>query len=672
MGFIEIVKEVFSYASNMFQNIILLFAIVFIYGASNVLPKERSPLKQALSGLFIGGFACLIMGFPWKFSEGLIFDTRSVLFGVTALFFGPITTSIAAIIGISFRIFAIGGSGVYAGILTIITTSVIGLFWGRIELKRLRKLPLFIQYYIFGFFIHVVTVLCQFAIPGRGLEVVLMIMPVFIGLLPFATALLAITVHHQDFRLRISETLRQQRILLQASIDSPKEMEIYAIDSNYNYLSFNRFHKEMITHYYHVKIDIGMNYLKMLVHSEMAYRIKTCFDMALKGETFTRIDEVEDTKGKYLENFYAPIYGENGKIIGATIFTHDITERKKYEQSILYLSYHDVLTGLKNRRFYQEEMLRMDDEPFLPLSVVMADINGLKIMNDAFGHDAGDALLKIVATELQDSFKGKGEVARIGGDEFVIMLERTDKGEATNYIYRAKKRIEKHHLHGMTVSVSFGVETKTGTLAIDEVIKLAEDDMYKHKLFEVTSNRHEAIEAILNTLHLKNSREEAHSRRVAELCQRIGESLGMRSDEIKLLGIIGNMHDIGKIGIPEHILNKPGALTEEEWIEVKRHSEIGYRIVSSSSEYIEFSEVILSHHERWDGKGYPQGISGSDIPLRARIIAIADTYDAMTSDRPYRPKLTHEEAIAEIRKHAGTQFDPMIAKRFVESFKTSY
>ncbi len=656
----------------LLQNIGLLFALVFLYGATNFNPQVKELRKKIIIGLVIGVFAILVMNFPWKLEEGIFYDTRSILLSITGAFFGVITTTIAALIALVYRII-LGGDGVYAGSLTIISTSVIGLLFHFNRKNFLKKMPSFLKYYVFGIVVSITTILCQLAIPWpKAFQAISGIWPIYLGLFPLGSAMLGIAIENQISRVSSAKFLKEQQMLLQASVDSPKEMEIYAVGTDYFYLSFNRFHEASIKKYYDKQIKIGQNYFDNIADDKMAYRIKTCFDKALNGETFTRIDEVETQKGKYLENFYAPISDEHKKIMGVTVFSHDITDRKKYEESILYLSYHDVLTGLKNRRYYSEELIRIDSEENLPISVIMADINGLKIMNDAFGHDSGDEMLKIVAMELKETFTSKGEVSRVGGDEFVVILVNTSKGEATNLIERAKKRIEKHVLNGMHVSVSFGVEAKVDSLPIDEIVRIAEDDMYKHKLFEITSNKNEAIKAILDTLNMKNPREEEHSKRVSLFCYKIGQILGMREDELNLLTLIGNLHDIGKIAIDERILNKPGKLTDEEWTQIRRHPEIGYRIISSSPEYSEISEDILSHHERWDGKGYPQGLSGKDIPYRARIIAIADAYDAMTSERTYRKTFTEKEAIEEIKRCSGTQFDPIIAMKFVDSLEQKH
>ena len=217
------------------------------------------------------------------------------------------------------------------------------------------------------------------------------------------------------------------------------------------------------------------------------------------------------------------------------------------------------------------------------------------------------------------------------------------------------------------VDVSFGWYTK---VSVDEsmssALKNAEDYMYKNKIIESKSMRSDTIKAIMKTLHEKNPREEAHSKRVGELSRKIGKALHFSETEINTLNLVGFLHDIGKIAIEEGILNKPGILNEGEFEMIRQHPEIGCRIIRSAYEVSEIAEAILYHHERWDGSGYPEGIRGETIPKFARIIAIADSFDAMTSERTYKSIMTTEEAAKEILANEGRQYDPVIARVFVE------
>jgi len=652
--------------TDLAQNAILLFALVFVYATTNFNAKTNI-YRKILLGMLIGGFTVLIMLNPWKIEEGLFFDTRSVLLSVSGVFYGGIPTLIAGVIAAIYRIW-VGGSGVYAGVLTIVVTVTLGLTWKYIRgyLPRMSK---YLEFYLLGLGAHILTWLCFFAIPWpRAFEVLQKTAVPYLLVFPFITMILALALDNQKSRLETELSLQKQRILLQASIDSNTTMEIFAVDKEYRYLTFNSFHQQNMKLFYKADIHEGQNYLDYIETNKMRDRIKTLLDQALSGKTVKRTLEIEVVKEKYLDESYTPIKNSDDEITGVTIFSQDVTERTKHEQSIMYLSYRDPLTNLHNRRYYSEELDRLDTIKYMPLSIIIADINGLKITNDAFGHEIGDQLLITVATNLVEVFTKENRIARIGGDEFTIFLPNTSKERALQYMETAKKRIENNTIRGMGISVSFGVATKLSTEPIQEVIKMAEDDMYTHKLFEIASHRNETIKTIVSTLHEKNPREEAHSKRVSEICISIGTKLGMKSDEIALLKAISNLHDIGKIAIDDSILNKKGPLDEKEWEQIKKHPEIGYRILSSSPEYADIAQDILSHHERYDGKGYPRGLSGGDIPIRARIITIADSYDAMISERPYRRPLTHQEALEEIRKNAGTQFDPALAELFIKLY----
>jgi PAS domain S-box/diguanylate cyclase (GGDEF) domain/uncharacterized domain HDIG len=345
----------------------------------------------------------------------------------------------------------------------------------------------------------------------------------------------------------------------------------------------------------------------------------------------------------------------------------DITNRKKAEEEVIYLSYHDKLTGLYNRRFYEEEIKRLDTERNLPISIIIGDVNGLKLVNDAFGHAKGDELLRKAAAAIQSACRTDDIVARWGGDEFVILLPKTKKEEAEAIINRIEKQYSNEYVNALSVSISFGWGTKNNPdQNILKVLKSAEDNMYKHKIFDKKSIRSNIISTIINTLHEKNPREEQHSKRVSEFCQSIGKAMGFSEIEVGKLKIVGLLHDIGKVAIEEGILNKSGKLTKQEMDEIKRHPEIGYRILTTSYDMLELADCVMAHHERWDGTGYPKGLKGEAIPRTARIIALADSFDAMTSERTYRNSLSEEEAIIEIRKNSGIQFDPEITRIFVE------
>jgi len=297
----------------------------------------------------------------------------------------------------------------------------------------------------------------------------------------------------------------------------------------------------------------------------------------------------------------------------------------------------------------------------------MGDLNGLKLINDTFGHEMGDKMLRLAAATMQSMCRIDDVVARWGGDEFIILLPNTKKEEAADIAKRIKDLYAQKQVKGIEGSISFGWDTKENPAEdIMKVSKNAEDYMYRNKTLEQEIVRSNMINGIIASLYARHPREERHSRRVSELCQEIGIAMGLLDIEIHKLEVAGLLHDIGKIAIEEEILNKQGELTAEEWAEIKRHPEIGFRILSSSHEMLEITECILSHHERWDGTGYPKGLKGEEIPKLSRIITFADSYDAMTSESPYRKALSEEAVLREICEHAGTQFDPEIVAIFIE------
>ncbi len=346
-------------------------------------------------------------------------------------------------------------------------------------------------------------------------------------------------------------------------------------------------------------------------------------------------------------------------------------ERFQKQKEIEFISKHDYLTDLYNRRYYFEQFKQHDKPEYYPLGVMMLDVNCLKIINDAFGHKIGDNALKMVGNVLKEFFEQKYIVSRIGGDEFAVFLPNITSTKLQKYKDQIASVVKTKRIENVELSIAIGFELKINDKEdVDEIIKLAENHMYHHKTIEGSSFRSGAINAILQTLTEKYEIERSHSIEVSDLCKQMGQQLKLRKDEIKDLEQAGMFHDIGKISIPDIILNKPGKLTNEEYDIIKTHTEVGYQILRAADEYSDFAVHALHHHERWDGKGYPRGLKGNKIPLFSRIIGVVDDYEAMTSDRPYRKKMTNEYAISEIKKCSGTQFDPKIAKLFVERVLT--
>ncbi len=368
------------------------------------------------------------------------------------------------------------------------------------------------------------------------------------------------------------------------------------------------------------------------------------------------------------------IYDEYGRIEYVEGIIIDITDRRKRENEINYLSNHDTLTGLYNRRFFEAEKWRVDSEKIYPVSVIMGDINGLKLINDSFGHLEGDKLIISIAGILQSNCRDTDILARTGGDEFSIILLHSTNQYAEELVKKieadcdALKNTTLGDVYRLSISLGYATK-KNAEEPIDQAIKEAEDNMYRHKMLQSRSLHSSILASMKSTLFEKNKETEEHAQRLIYYSRLIGKKLHLTDQQLNELELLSTLHDIGKIGISDLILNKPGRLSDEEWVEMKKHPEIGYRIAMSSSELAPIAEYILYHHERWDGSGYPQGLGGEEIPLLSRIISVADAYDAMTEDRPYRKAMSMEEACAELCRNSGTQFDPNIVEVFLKEVK---
>lgn len=356
--------------------------------------------------------------------------------------------------------------------------------------------------------------------------------------------------------------------------------------------------------------------------------------------------------------------GEPTRII-STI--SDITRRKKYEEEILFLSYSDKTTGLKNRVFMEQQFSNLDLNKESKYIIIMGDVNGLKLANDTFGHREGDRLICEIGRILKQSCDDDDIISRWGGDEFVILIKEKHINYVWDLVNKIKSFCKNSSEEGIKLSIALGyAEKNEENTTTEQVMSLAEKRMYRNKLLENTSARSSTISSLTKTLHEKHSETEEHTMRIKELSLKLGKRLGLTQDKLDELELVAALHDIGKVGIPENILMKPSKLDEAEWEIMKTHTDIGYRIAKSTQQLEHVAYEILCHHERYDGTGYPSELKGEEIPLVSRIINICDSYDVMTNKRVYKKALDGEYAINEIKRCSGTQFDPVIAEEFLK------
>ncbi|NMA55029.1 MAG: diguanylate cyclase [Firmicutes bacterium] len=378
--------------------------------------------------------------------------------------------------------------------------------------------------------------------------------------------------------------------------------------------------------------------------------------------------EVESPDGRIWHVQGYPICNNDGEVTRIVEVTRDITKQRKAEEQIYQLTVHDKLTGLYNRFYFDQKLQELDQRGAVPWSVIFGDVNGLKLINDAFGHKEGDRLLKRLAGVLQASCRREKDiVARWGGDEFAIILPGANAEIAQKVCERIREACRQECDSLINLSISLGAATKTRPeQKMNTIFQQAETRMYQNKFIDSLSVRNSNISALQQALAEKTHETDVHARRIKVQAVQLGAALGLSPSELNDLALAALLHDIGKVGIPDKILTKEGALTPEEKEQMKQHPEIGYRIVMASYGLPKVAEAVLAHHEWWDGTGYPLGLKGEDIPLKARIIAIVDAYDALTQERPYRKPRGHQQALAEIEAAAGTQFDPKLVDIYLQ------
>lgn len=376
----------------------------------------------------------------------------------------------------------------------------------------------------------------------------------------------------------------------------------------------------------------------------------------------------------WLEIRCVPVYNKKKKIVAYDGIARDISENKEFENRLQYLSNHDPLTGLHNRSYFEEWLNSVSVDSCRTIGIIICDIDGLKLVNDTLGHSTGDVFLKDAANIIKSSFRENDFVARIGGDEFAIILTDCDKADIERACTRLRQRLRDYNNRKPRLPIHISMGYAYSSICdrykdIDRLYKDADDKMYNNKIKQSKNAREAMLESLLNALEEKDFAQDGHTENMQELMEKLAKFIGLDYEATKQCKRLAYLHDIGKIVISDDIIYKPAPLTKREEEEVKRHCEIGYRITHSVNELKDLADLILKHHEWWDGNGYPLGLKGEEIPLECRMLSIIDAYDVMTGNRPYRLKLTHEEALIELKKQAGTQFDPWLVQAFVDSFQ---
>ncbi|MCF8105666.1 MAG: PAS domain S-box protein [Desulfohalobiaceae bacterium] len=464
---------------------------------------------------------------------------------------------------------------------------------------------------------------------------------------------------------RLQESLRQERDSLDNILENSADA-IVIVDARGRFTRWNRRASELFG--YH--------------HEEMLSR--KAFDFYSDQKEMDRMLE-KLRRASFVRNYEISYQRKDGtavpcslsinllkdkesRVIGSVSIIRDLTEWKKAEERLNYMSFHDSLTELYNRNYFEEEMKRLQDGRHAPLGIIVCDVDGLKSINDTLGHEHGDDLLVNTASILRSNFRASDIIARIGGDEFSILIPQTSHKDMEKLVQRLRTYVEKFNNSGSKIPISLSIGyavCEEQPADMQEIFRKADQMMYREKMQRDKSSRSDVLQVLMKSLEARDFITEGHCDRLQELILPLARSRSLSEETINDLLLLAKVHDLGKLGVPDSILFKPGRLTADEAREMRKHCEIGQRIATAVSDLAPIADWILKHHEWWNGRGYPLGLKGEEIPLPCRMLALADAYDAMISHRPYRKAVPRDEAVAELRRNAGTQFDPELTEKFI-------
>ena len=654
-------------ASNLhllLDNAALLIASTIFYQVSTYIKETYDQSSEVFDAFLFGIIGILIMSFPYVPSPGLYIDTRSILVGLIAYIFNKKTSHFLMISLILYRLI-LGGDGAFVGIIIILLSGLIGYLFRFIDLKYLRLYSI-LNFYLLGIIIHVILTLCIMFMSNTNYAIAFMnsVIPLLV-IFPITTVVvgkLFIIQREQINQLQLTR-FAEKRF---RSLFEQAQIGICYLETDGSFINTNDYFNQMFQYTRDELMSLNIRDLNDKTEYNQNYALTQLLnDQYAVDHTVEKPLLRKDGTTFWANISVSRIRFNQEDIYMSTVI--DISERKKAEEMMHYLNYHDQTTGLNNRQYYESHIEKVDVEGNYPLTLIKIDINGMKLINDAFGYEMGDTLVKKVVSLIKPIVYNSDMFCRFGGSDFLIVYTKVQKPYIDIIMAQINHMMTNETIQNIKVSVSSAYAVKSSSEEdLNLVLKKAEMRLSREKLIDTSSMLSRTIEIIMNSLYEKNSREMEHSKRVSYWCEKIAQRMNLDSHIVSKLRIAGLMHDIGKIGIPDSILDKPDRLTEEEFNLIRKHSEVGYRILSAANEFSEIADYILAHHERWDGMGYPKGLKGSEIPIYARIISVADSFDAMTSDRAYRKAMSFQQAKQEIIKFSNIQFDPSVVKVFLE------
>ena len=495
-----------EFSIGLIYNLSLLLVLSLIFSIVNTRIEKAKGLRDVLAGVLIGIIGIAIIGNPVFFVEGVFFDGRSILLSMTGLFFGIIPTMIAVLMTGFYRLL-VGGGGALAGLATILTSSFIGFVWRKYRLQKYVLDKMYfpaIELYIFGIVVHMAMLVDLYIfLPQQNDTLSIVALPI-ITLYPIASVFLGLIIKSQIDKTIIIQKMEESEARYRTIFDNTYAAMMILDPENGDILDANKFASQFYGHSIEKLKTMRMTEINGLTRDVMKMEMEKAKQRMKNIFIFTH--QLSNGESRTVEVHSGPLT-INGKQVLYSII-HDITDRIRRDKEIEYLSFHDQLTGLYNRRFYEVELKRLDTARNLPISIIMADVNGLKLVNDAFGHSEGDNLLLIVRDILKNACREDDIISRIGGDEFVVLLPKTSYNDAYTIIQRMKESEVDYNLNGLEISISFGVATKTSeSTSISSVYRDAEDNMYKNKFFESRKLKGNMIDTIMQTLYEKNPRE---------------------------------------------------------------------------------------------------------------------------------------------------------------------
>ncbi len=413
--------------------------------------------------------------------------------------------------------------------------------------------------------------------------------------------------------------------------------------------------------------------IRAWVEQAFPYRYDELYDHMvqlynIKKRIYEGTYQVHTKDGNMLHwEFYSAYLGKDSKGMKTIITTAiDVTDRKTKEKELTHKSYHDDLTGLYNRRYYNEMTTRF--ERMRDIGLVLADINGLKLINDVFGHSRGDKLLISFAEHLRKHMPKDAIIARMGGDEFIIVISDFERYDIDEIGRNIKTDIQNNGEEIMP-SAAIGYSQRKQGEKLKYTFTRAENMLYQDKIHEYNKQTDQIIESLMNTLYSQTDENREHIDHLKTLTEPMIDALELRKEQAKELMLLVELHDIGKVSIDPDIFTHDDGLDDDQKKEIVRHPEIGYRIANALPKLKSVAYSILTHHENVDGSGYPFGLENGDIPLNARIFRIIESYEVMTRGTHYKEKIHPTKAMEELKAKTGTLYDEALVEIFEKTLE---